>query len=207
MPSNRKALEQLIAKNANEALAEMQMNPEFIAKANAEAEAAASTLAAKATEAEAAIAAKAAAEADKAADLAPALVSASPRLVVGEPVEPTPEPPAEAAAVDAEAPAPAEPAPAEPAPAEPAPAEPAPAEPAPAVPAVKSESSSEAEASPPKVIKVGCKGLLKGLNKRSDLNGREIVVVKWVEKVGRWGVRLTGSGETVKVNPSNIDLL
>ena len=43
-----------------------------------------------------------------------------------------------------------------------------------------------------------------GLQVRTDLNGRKVRVVRWVEERGRWTVKVVGTGEKVNVREQNL---
>ena len=53
-------------------------------------------------------------------------------------------------------------------------------------------------------LAVGAHATAVGLQARTDLNGREVRVVRWAEDRGRWTVKVVGTGEMVHVREQNL---
>ena len=77
---------------------------------------------------------------------------------------------------------------------------------------LSSSSSVESSAFEPSVgqgkeewLVEGALAQIRGLNKRQDLNGRQVIVLRWEEKTGRWSVQIKGGTDCVNVLPSNLE--
>ena len=63
---------------------------------------------------------------------------------------------------------------------------------------------AQARASNGAELVCGQRAQITGLSGRSDLNGKFGTVLDYVAESGRWGMRIEGSGEGVRLKPANI---